>query len=259
MVDGRVEKDIRIATRQPNPIMGGVLDNTSYGYHIMFVRRATREVARCPWLGKLPMSAKAEQKQNSHETILESAARLVRERGIAGARVADVMEGAGLTVGGFYAHFSSKEELVDEALRRTGVEVRSNLFSRLEEKPAAHRAVVVLKRYLSAAHRDEQTLRCPLPAVVGEVGTKAREHRGVIEEGVSGLVKEMEALLPKTAQPSQRRVWALGLVALMYGGLGLARALKGTKLSDEVLSACRTFGITVLRGWAKQDDEGEEA
>jgi TetR/AcrR family transcriptional repressor of nem operon len=130
------------------------------------------------------MNAKAEQKERSHETILDSAARLVRERGIAGARVAEVMKGAGLTVGGFYAHFGSKEELVDEALRRTGNELRDRLFSRLEEKPEADRAEVVLKRYLSAAHRDEQTMGCPLPAVVGEIGTTAPEHRAALAEQV---------------------------------------------------------------------------
>src|SRR6201994_5021308 len=119
------------------------------------------------------MNAKADQKERTHETILESAANLLRSRGISGARVADVMQGAGLTVGGFYAHFASKEELVDETLRRTGAALRARLFSRLEEKPEAHRAEVVLKRYLSPAHRDEQTLGCPLPAVVGEIGTTA--------------------------------------------------------------------------------------
>ena len=68
------------------------------------------------------MTAKEEQKERSHATILESAARLLRERGISGARVADVMKGAGLTVGGFYAHFGSKEALVDEVLRRAATE-----------------------------------------------------------------------------------------------------------------------------------------
>src|SRR4051794_15075048 len=100
------------------------------------------------------MTAKSDQKEQTHQAILDSAARLVRERGIAGARVADVMEGARLTVGGFYAHFASKAELVDEALRRTGVKLRGVLFERLDEKPAADRALVILKRYLSPAHRD---------------------------------------------------------------------------------------------------------
>src|SRR5258708_22823134 len=129
------------------------------------------------------MTTKREQKQRSHETILESAARLVRERGISGARVADVMKGAGLTVGGFYAHFAYKEDLVDAAIRGMGAELRRRLFARLEEKPEADRAEVVLKRYLSPAHRDAaQGLGCPLPAVVGEIGTTAGEHRTALAE-----------------------------------------------------------------------------
>src|SRR6266511_1826540 len=111
------------------------------------------------------MNAKAERKERSHEAILDSAARLLRERGISGARVADVMKGAGLTVGGFYAHFASKEALVDDALRQTAASMRERLFLRLEEKDEADRAEVVLKRYLSAAHRDAVDEGCPFPAV----------------------------------------------------------------------------------------------
>ena len=104
------------------------------------------------------MSARAEQKERSHESILESAARLVREKGISGAGVAEVMKGAALTVGGFYAHFASKDALVDETLRRTGAGLRERLFARIEEKPEADRAEVLLKRYLSADHRDAGAL-----------------------------------------------------------------------------------------------------
>jgi TetR/AcrR family transcriptional repressor of nem operon len=196
------------------------------------------------------MNAKLEQKEKSHETILGSAARLVRERGISGARVADVMKGAGLTVGGFYAHFDSKEALVDEALRRTGAELRERLFTRLEEKPAEDRVEVVLKRYLSPAHRDTQTLGCALPAVVGEVGTTAAEHRAVVAEQVDALSTRLEELLPKSRGAS-RRALAIGLVALMYGGLSLARALRGTELSDEVIRACRMLGAAAARGMTK--------
>jgi TetR/AcrR family transcriptional repressor of nem operon len=196
------------------------------------------------------MSAKVEQKERSHETILESAARLVRERGISGARVADVMKGAGLTVGGFYAHFGSKEDLVDEALRRTGAELRERLFSRLDEKPEADRVEVVLKRYLSSAHRDAQSLGCPLPAVVGEIGTTAGEHRAALEEQVEALASKLEDHLKKQRGGGARSL-ALGLVALMVGGLSLARALRGTALSDEVIRACRALGAAAARGMTK--------
>jgi TetR/AcrR family transcriptional repressor of nem operon len=192
------------------------------------------------------MNAKVEQRERSHETILESAAKLLREKGISGARVADVMKGAGLTVGGFYAHFASKEELIDDALRRTAGEMRERLFARLGEKPAADRAEVVLKRYLSALHRDEATLGCPMPAVVGEVATSAPEHRAVLADQVTAMAAELENHVAAREGLSRRHL-ALGLVALMYGGLSLARAVKGTALSDEVLRACRALGRAVAR------------
>jgi TetR/AcrR family transcriptional repressor of nem operon len=194
------------------------------------------------------MTAKSEQKERSHETILDSAARLLRHRGISGARVADVMKAAGLTVGGFYAHFASKEALIDEAMRRTGAENRTRLFTQIEEKPEADRAEVVLKRYLSAAHRDRNEGGCPMPAVVGEVGTTATEHRAVLGEQLGLLASELQAQLPATEGPIPRRYLALGLVALMYGGLSLARALRGSELSDDLLKACRAVGRLALRG-----------
>jgi TetR/AcrR family transcriptional repressor of nem operon len=194
------------------------------------------------------MNAKVEQKERSHETILASAAQLLRDKGISGARVADVMKGAGLTVGGFYAHFASKAELIDEVMRRTGAELRASLFARLDEKPAADRAIVVLKRYLSAKQRDrENDSGCPLPAVVGEVGTTAPEHHLVLGEMLAALAAGMEAQLPPAPTVIPRRQLALGLVALMFGGLSLARALKGSELSDELLRACRALGSFAVR------------
>ncbi len=191
------------------------------------------------------MNAKADQKSRTHETILESAARLVRAKGIAGARVAEVMKGAGLTVGGFYAHFASKEALVDDALRLTAARMRQRAFAGLEHKPEADRAEVVLKRYLSTAHRDDLEGGCPFPAVIGEVATTAPEHTKVVAEQVDAFAAELQTFLP-TSEELSKRYLAIGLFALMYGGLGLARATRGTDLSDEVIKACRAFGRFAL-------------
>lgn len=195
----------------------------------------------------MALTAKARKKGRTHEAILESAVRLLREKGIAGAGVADVMKGAGLTVGGFYAHFDSKEGLIDEALRRTSEEVRQRLFERLLDKPDEKRAEVVLKRYLSTGHRDEFAQGCAFPAVVGEIATTAGEYREVLREQIAAMSAAMEGLLPATSEPP-RRYLAVGLVALMYGGLSLSRALRGTALSDDVLRACRALGVAALRG-----------
>jgi TetR/AcrR family transcriptional regulator, transcriptional repressor for nem operon len=195
------------------------------------------------------LTAKARKKGRTHEAILESAARLLREKGIAGAGVADVMKGAGLTVGGFYAHFDSKEDLIDEALRRTSSDLRERLFEGLEDKPLEKRAEVVLKRYLSVEHRDEFVQGCSLPAVVGEIATTAGEHREVLREQFTAMSSALSELLPVDSDPP-RRYLAVALVALMYGGLSLSRALRGTSLSDDVLRACRALGAAALRATA---------
>jgi TetR/AcrR family transcriptional repressor of nem operon len=191
------------------------------------------------------MNAKVEQKEQSHETILQSAGRLLRERGIAGARVADVMHGAGLTVGGFYAHFATKEALIDAALRRTAREMRERLFEGLEAKAEAVRAEVVLKRYLSAKHRDDVGGGCSLPAVVGEVATTAGVHRAALEDQLERFANELEPHVAAGEGISARHA-ALGMIALMYGGLSLARAVAGSALSDELLRACRAFGRSAI-------------
>lgn len=191
------------------------------------------------------MNAKEARKERSHAAIVEAAARLVRERGIAGARVADVMGAAGLTVGGFYAHFASKEALVDDALRRTGRAMREKLFGGLEKKPAAARAVVAVKRYLSEAHRDEASGGCPLPAVASEIATTAPAHRDVLAEELEAFAGELAKTMPEGAATT-RRQWALGALAVMVGGLSLARAVRGTPLSDEILRASRAFAARAI-------------
>jgi TetR/AcrR family transcriptional repressor of nem operon len=197
------------------------------------------------------MGLKSDQKEQTHRAILESASKVFRKRGIGGASVADVMAGARLTVGGFYAHFDSKAALVDETLRQMGQRLRATLFDRIDEKPAADRAIVVLKRYLSAPHRDLKTEGCPFPAVVGEIGTTAPEHRdalkGEVEALIAGLTQQLPAPTPYSALAAlPRRHVAIALIAMMYGGMSLARALRGLELSDEVIKACQAVGSWVV-------------
>jgi TetR/AcrR family transcriptional repressor of nem operon len=187
------------------------------------------------------VNAKQDRRERSHAAIVAAACALLRQKGVAGTSVAEVMRGAGLTVGGFYAHFPSKEALIDEALRRTADAMRARLFARVEERPPEARAALVLKRYLSSAHRDDAASGCPLPAIVGEVSTHAPDHREALAEELDRLARELAAHLPGDSGAA-KRARALGMIALMYGGLSLARAVRGTPLSDELLRAARAFG-----------------
>ncbi|MBN8611152.1 MAG: TetR/AcrR family transcriptional regulator [Deltaproteobacteria bacterium] len=191
------------------------------------------------------MNVRADQKSKTRASILASSARLLRERGIVGARVADVMEGAGLTVGGFYAHWPSKEALVDETITTTACAMREHLFHRLDDKPEEARAEVVVKRYLSVANRDQIALGCPFPAIAGEIATTAPAHAPVLAEQIEALTDGMRPLVPDRPGITSRQL-ALGLAALMIGGLTLARATRGTPLSDQVLTSSRALARVVL-------------
>jgi TetR/AcrR family transcriptional repressor of nem operon len=190
------------------------------------------------------MNGRAQQKEATRTQILASASRLLRERGIAGTNVADVMGGAGLTVGGFYAHFESKQALVEATLRGALRASRVKLRRGLEAMSPQGGVEAFVARYLSAAHRDDAAEGCPLPAVTSEIATTERAY-------AKALAAELfaAARLPDGIEPSgiSSRSLALGLAALLVGGLSLARALRGTPLSDEVLSSARRFGQLAVR------------
>jgi TetR/AcrR family transcriptional regulator, transcriptional repressor for nem operon len=192
------------------------------------------------------LSTRAEQKERTRQDILASAIRLLRERGISGASVAEVMKGAGLTVGGFYAHFDSKEALMGASLRASMRTMWSPLLEATRELPGREALDVLLRRYLSRAHRDHPAQGCPLPAVVGDVAQAGEPVREALAAELEDYAAALGEQLP--GAPAERRQHALATVALLYGGLSLARALEGTPLSDDLLTACREYARAALRG-----------
>jgi len=165
------------------------------------------------------------------------------------------MKGAGRTVGGFYAHFRSKDALVQETFRETMGKLRAQLFTGLEELEPGERLVMVLRRYLSRSHRDDPKGGCALPAVVSEIAQGSARTRDALATEIADLSNELEAVYPsdRDARAHQR---GLATLALLYGGLTLARAVRGTPLSDEVLQACRDYGRAALRGLKQGEDNG---
>ena len=193
---------------------------------------------------------RTEQKAETRERILASAVRTLRERGISAASVQEVMKGAGLTVGGFYAHFASKEALVDEAIRAGMRDARAKMAP--QRPTAAERLDGVLTRYLSRRHRDSEPL-CPLPSIAGEIASGNARHEAVLAEELAAQAEALATLLP----PGRgRRKRALGTLAVLVGGLTLARATRGTPLSDEILEACRAFARSAL-GLKQEENQHE--
>jgi TetR/AcrR family transcriptional regulator, transcriptional repressor for nem operon len=186
------------------------------------------------------MGAKSEQKARTHAEILRSAASLIRQRGIGAASVANVMGKLGLTVGGFYAHFASKDALVAQALDDVMSESWQLLVERHAKKPREQQLGAIIDGYLSVAHRDAEDTGCPMPAIVSELPAQDGSVRKAFRHGFSRNVQ----LLRETGGLGEDE--ALAAVALMVGSLVLARATRGAELSERVLAAGRRAARRLL-------------
>jgi TetR/AcrR family transcriptional repressor of nem operon len=189
------------------------------------------------------MTQKSEQKQKSRDAILASAAALLRARGIESSSVMDVMKGAGLTVGGFYGHFESKEQLFAATIHNAASAMWNRLLSHAKGDSPRARALNIVEHYLSRKHRDTTDGGCVLPSVAPEIARAGEPYRGALGAELGAFVRSFGELLGPTPEHRER---ALGLIALMYGALSLSRTLAGTRLSDEFLNAAKALAERVL-------------
>ena len=187
-----------------------------------------------------------EHKRQTRERILAAAASTLKRDGLAGASVEKIMAEAGLTVGGFYAHFRSKDELLGEALAGSVAGSAAPWLQGLESSEGLAFVQGLVRRYLNRAHRDQPEIGCALAPALSELARASEETRRGAATGVEALVHSLVARLPGSSE-AKRREAAIGVLALCAGGIGLSRALAGTGLSDEVLRACRSFAEAALR------------
>jgi AcrR family transcriptional regulator len=181
------------------------------------------------------MIARTDQKQETRRRIVESATRAIRERGLETPSVGEVMSGAGLTVGGFYAHFENKDAMMIEALRAMMTQRLDETSQQMAAMPAAERRSLSARYYLSRKHRDGEIVRCPLPAVLGELSQLDPRFRELVSEHIGQWVDALR----DEAEPEGRDK-ALAAISTMVGALTLARALGQSPFSDEVLAAAKT-------------------
>ncbi len=195
------------------------------------------------------MSQRADQKSKSKHAILQSAATILRERGAAGASVQQVMGGAGLTVGAFYAHFGDKNALVTEAFKRALHEAMALVDEAADRQTGAAALSNVVARYLSEQHRDEVRTGCPLPAMLGEAAASGDvAPRELLADAVRTMRDRLAAVLASETEDDR----LLALLALMVGGQILARATRGTETSSSVLAACRSAGRELATSGARR-------
>ena len=187
---------------------------------------------------KSGVKSRAQRKGETRDRILASAATMMKERGIAGTSVAEVMGSLGLTVGGFYAHFASKDDMIDQSLRRAMSQRRQRFNDYVDLTKWRDRLGRMTSRYLTKEHRDDAAGGCPLPGVMADVGRTGAGQAALGDE-IAALVTTLTG--EQWDEDPQARQAALAIIAMTAGGLSLARALGRTALSDEVLKACRGF------------------
>ncbi|MBS0253065.1 MAG: TetR/AcrR family transcriptional regulator [Proteobacteria bacterium] len=191
----------------------------------------------------MPRVSRKEADQH-REDVLNAASKLFLEYGIDGVSVPAVMAEAGLTHGGFYGHFDSKEALVAEACERAFKERRS-IYDGIEQRNGADKKAArteFIKRYTTKAHRDAIGLGCPAAAMCGDM---ARENpkgqiRTAFAAGFNVMVERLTPLLSrKRKDKAAAREDALAQIAMLVGALVLSRSTKGSPVSDEIMQAAR--------------------
>ncbi|MGE0283486.1 MAG: TetR/AcrR family transcriptional regulator [Rhizobiaceae bacterium] len=171
-----------------------------------------------------------------HQAIVAAAARLFREAGIDRTSVAQVMEAAGLTHGGFYRHFDSKEALVAEAVTTAFDEFVEWLASRAKKTGAGGAAAAFTERYLSHDHFESPGRGCPIPTLGIDLARGDQDARKPFAEGVERLVAALSEGMRGNGR--LRRAVALRHLATLAGAILIARAVDG-ELATELLAACR--------------------
>ncbi len=185
---------------------------------------------------KTPTNARAAAKQESHERIVQAAARAIRRSGYDGTGVADIMKEAGLTHGAFYAHFESRGAMLAEAADRAGAESNAFGASVIAAVPAEQAFRALIQAYLSEEHLASIETGCPVAALGSEMPRQAPEVRRAATRRIKEMIDLVARQSPDWGQPGAHER-ALVTVATMVGTLLLARAVDDAALSDSLCSA----------------------
>ncbi len=185
------------------------------------------------------MKVSREQAAQNRERILDAAARLFRERGFEGIGVADTMKAAGLTHGGFYGHFSSKEDLIAQACARAFSRSHQRWSRRAGSTPDDPLSSII-RSYLTPRHRDDPGTGCALAALGPDVARHGPGVRRAVTEGLRSAFNLLSGLVPGKSEAARRQK-AISTYASLVGAMIMARAVGDPALSQEILDAVRAF------------------
>ena len=193
----------------------------------------------------------AEHKQNTRERVLKEAAKAIRADGPHRIAVAGVMAKAGLTHGGFYAHFKSKDDLVAAAIDEMFKDASARFFNATDGFSPGDGMVRYINFYLSRDHRDARGTGCPVAALSADLPRMEALARARYGQGVARLTDKVEGQLLALGRPDAAVV-ASSLVAELVGALSLARAVGDADQSDHILQTSRRavkhrFGLSAIQ------------
>jgi TetR/AcrR family transcriptional repressor of nem operon len=176
------------------------------------------------------------EKAKTHERIVAIASKRFREEGLAGIGIADLMKDAGLTVGGFYKHFKSRDALVAEAVG-SALELwkRQVDAAASGDPPVSYQSLV--DEYLSEAHRNHPGTGCPVGALAGDLARTDRRTRALVSRKVRDNIELLATLIRNTNKADSHRARAQAVLTYcaLVGAIGMARAVSDEELSREIL------------------------
>jgi TetR/AcrR family transcriptional regulator, transcriptional repressor for nem operon len=178
-------------------------------------------------------------KDETHTKLLKIAGRMLREKGPENLAVADVMKEAGLTHGGFYAHFKSKDALLVEAMERVFAGGRRKFQNATQGMPPRHALATYIDFYVSPRHRDDRATGCPVTALTTDSPRQSRKFRSAFNAGTQSLVGALARLIEAAGVPGDTQVLAASILSAMAGAVAISRAVSDKRLSDEMLEAAR--------------------
>jgi TetR/AcrR family transcriptional regulator, transcriptional repressor for nem operon len=182
----------------------------------------------------------------TRERIVKAAGAEFAANGISEAALARVMAAAGLTHGGFYRHFASKDQLVLEACSKTVLSLVAGLESLINGKPHRQALGLLVGRYVARAHRDQPRTGCPLAALGSELARRDKRTRHAAMEGFLQLSRLIAGHL-ETVPVRERAERSMAIVSAMVGAITLARIAPDSRISDSVLVATRDYIIGSVR------------
>jgi TetR/AcrR family transcriptional regulator, transcriptional repressor for nem operon len=183
-----------------------------------------------------------EHKQETHARIVRKASVRLREKGAHGVGVADLMKEAGLTHGGFYAHFDSREALVIEAFAYAMDRSMEHWRKTVEQIPPDKRLSMIVDTYLTPLHRDDPGHGCAVPTLGAEIARESPKTRKAFAAKLEQMIDMMAEQIPDASGKTARKRAATTL-ATMIGTLVLSRIAGSGEFSDEILAAGREAAV----------------